>query len=366
MRIPRITLALFFIGLLPLTPAAGQKKKDKEEVTQVLQLPKELPSAVTGDTRRLVFHVTPLTSKGLLSPQIRDSLKALQHEAGNETILKIRAFVAGSADLRRVRDLVSESFTAHKQPLPALTLVRAGGLPLDGAQVALEAIAETRKEVNPDGLAFLSPQIATADDPLSPVEPLTRQTLSGLRAQVQSIGSEPADVLRVTCFLSSLQNIAASQSMVAADYPHAAVSFIQSNRAPARAYSACEAVARLRKPPASGEQFVNPATQSTAGESQIALVNTAQVVLTGSQDSFGFQDRDARLAFERLTKSLEQNGSSAKQIAFAQFYALSPSLANQVRKLRGDYFDKPAGTLLVFEGLPSMDAGFGVDAVATK
>ena len=173
-------------------------------------------------------------------------------------------------------------------------------------------------------------------------------------------------MLRVTCFVSSLTNVQASQQLLTAEYPRAAVSFIQSSRSPFRAFSACEAVARLRTAPASGEQFINPAGPPAAGESQIALVNTPQVVLTGSQDSFGFQDRDARLAFERLKKSLEQAGSSMKEIAFAQFYPLSPSLANQVRKLRGDYFDKPAGTMLVFEGLPSMDAGFGVDAIAAK
>jgi enamine deaminase RidA (YjgF/YER057c/UK114 family) len=365
MRTPRITLLAAAV-LVSIVPMAGQKKKDKEEVTQVLQLPKELPAAVAGNTRQLVFRVTPLTGKGLLSQQIRDSLKAAQHETGGDVILKIRAFVAGSADLRRVRDLVSESFTSRKQPLPVLTLVRSGGLPLEGAQVSFEVIAETRKDVNPAGLAFLSPQVATGDDPTGPVEPLTQQSLTGLRSSLGAVGSEAGDVLRVTCFVSSLTNVRASHELVTAEYPHAAISFVQSNRSPTRAFSACEAVARLRKAPASGEQFLNPTGAGAPNESQIALVNTPQVVLTGSQDSFGFQDSDARLAFERLKKSIEQAGSSMKEVAFAQFYPLSPSLANQVRKLRGDYFEKPAGTMLVFEGLPSMDAGFGVDAIAAK
>jgi len=63
---------------------------------------------VVGDTRRLTFLVTPLSSKGLLSQQVRDALKALATEAGGNTVLKIRAFVAGSGDMRRVHDLVSE------------------------------------------------------------------------------------------------------------------------------------------------------------------------------------------------------------------------------------------------------------------
>jgi len=75
---------------------------------------------VVGDTRRLTFHVTPLSSKGLLSQQVRDALKALATSRRN-TVLKIRAFVAGSGDVRRVRDLVSESFVDRRQPLPALS-----------------------------------------------------------------------------------------------------------------------------------------------------------------------------------------------------------------------------------------------------
>src|SRR3569832_1627331 len=89
--------------------AAPQRKKNKEEETQTLQLPKEVPAAVAGETRRLTFHVTPLSARGLLSQQVRDALKAIGHDSGSETVLHIRAFVAGSGDLRRVRDLVSEA-----------------------------------------------------------------------------------------------------------------------------------------------------------------------------------------------------------------------------------------------------------------
>jgi len=362
MRIPRGTLATLACGLLAVSPLSAQKKKDKEEITQVRRLPEELPSVVTGDTRRLAFHTTPLSAKGLLSPQVRDALKALQHEAGGETVIKIRAFVAGSADLRHVRDLVSEFYTSHKEPLPAITLVQAGALPLDGAQVVLEAIAVTRRDANPYGLAFISPTVSSAEDPLGPVPPLTEKTLAGLRQSLQSVSLAPADALRVTCFVSSLQNLAESRRLVQTEYPRAALNFVQMNRAPRQSISACEAVARLRAAPSSQLEFVN----SNSGESQVAMVNTSQVVLTGGQDSFGYQDADARLAFERLKKSLEQAGVTPKNVAYADYYPLSPGLGAQVRKIRAEFFDHPAATMLIFEGLPSMDAGFAVDVVAVK
>src|SRR5207237_1100546 len=53
------------------------EKKKKEEITQTLELPKDPPATATAETARLVFHVSPLSGKGLLSAQVRDALKAL-------------------------------------------------------------------------------------------------------------------------------------------------------------------------------------------------------------------------------------------------------------------------------------------------
>src|ERR1019366_3966730 len=130
----------------------AQEPGEKKDETQTLQLPKELPLVEAGETRRLTFHVGPLSAKGLLSQQVRDGLKALSQRTGRDTVLHIRESVPGTGDLRRVRDLVSETFTSRRQPLPALSLVRAGGLPLAGAQVVLEAVAAGNRGVNPNGL----------------------------------------------------------------------------------------------------------------------------------------------------------------------------------------------------------------------
>ena len=66
--------------LLPSAALAAKKKKPKKEppeFTQVLELPKDPPQTVVVPTERLVFHVSPLSAKGLLSQQIRDAVKAL-------------------------------------------------------------------------------------------------------------------------------------------------------------------------------------------------------------------------------------------------------------------------------------------------
>jgi enamine deaminase RidA (YjgF/YER057c/UK114 family) len=362
--------AIALAAILALTAWPLAKKKKEKEETQTLQLPKDLPSSIPAETRRLVFHVSPLSAKGLLSQQVRDGLHNLLHATGGASVVKLRAFVAGRGDLRRVRDLVSEIFTDRHQPLPVLTLAQVGALPMDGAQVIFESTSVSRKEINPQGLAFISGQGAGSNNPLDAVPPLAAKALDNLRAAVRAAGSESQDVVRVTCFLSSLDNLAAARAPFDAEFPAAARDFVQVQRAPVRAVAECEAVARLHQPPAAPLEMRNPkGLASSPGYSQLALVGAPEILLTGSQSAFGSQEADARLAFERLEKSLESAGGSLKRTAFAGVYPLTLGVAAQVRKVRTEFFDRdhpPACTMLPFEGLPSMDASFAVDAVVVK
>jgi enamine deaminase RidA (YjgF/YER057c/UK114 family) len=367
------TLVLTALGCAAMAGLAAQnnKEEEKEPQTQTLELPKELPPAVTGETRRLVFVSVPLSAKGLLSQQVRDGLKALGRLTGGNPVIHIRAFVAGAGDLRRVRDLVSETYAGRHQALPALSLIRAGGLPLAGAQVQFEAVASNRKkEVNPGGLAFLSGRAAASDGPLDPVAPLAVRSLADLAQEVKAAGVQPGDVLRVTCYLSSLEDLAATRTLVATQYPRAGASYIQTQRAPAHAVAACEAVARLQQAPAEPLRIVNvDGLSPDQGQSDVALVGARRVILTGTQTSFGYEEKDSRLAFERLRASLAQAGAPASAIACAHYYALAPAIASQVRKLRLEMLDSarpPAGAFVMAEGLASMDAGFAVDAIAVR
>jgi enamine deaminase RidA (YjgF/YER057c/UK114 family) len=182
-----------------------------------------------------------------------------------------------------------------------------------------------------------------------------------LKRAIKTAGSEPSDVVRVTCFLSSLENLPATRKLVEADYPRAARNYVQTQRSPSRALAACEAVARLR-----GNTGKLVSFQPEQGEPLAALVAAQHVVLTGTQVSYGYQEANSRLAFGRLQKVLEATGVSGRDVAFAHYYPLADILAAQVRQLRGEFFAASAGSLVLFEGLPGMDAGFAVDVVAVK
>jgi enamine deaminase RidA (YjgF/YER057c/UK114 family) len=364
-----MTRCKLLVALLALAVTAYPfEKKKKEEITQTLELPKDPPASVTAETSRLIFHVSPLSAKGLLSQQVRDALKAVLKSANGASIVKLRAFVAGSGDLRRVQAIVSETFTEKRLSLPALSVVQVGGLPLEGAQVVLESIAVAKKEVNPLGLVFVSGQAVSSDAPLQKVAPLAEKAVANLKTALRGAGSEPSDALRVTCFCSSLEDYPAVRAAVETDYRQSALDFVQLQRGAVRSVVECEAVARLKRKIAAPVQFENPpGLPQSPDYSQLALISAPRIVLTGTQLAYGYQDSDARLAFQRLAKVLDQGGSSIRDVAVAGLYPLSNSIATQVRRIRFEFFDKsraPASTLLAFEGLPGMDAGFAVDVVA--
>jgi len=355
-----------------LLAAPQRKKKSEEEITQTLEVLPDPPAVIKADTSRLVFHVSPLSGKGLLSQQIRDAIKALWKTNNKATIVKLRALVAGAGDMRRVQSIVSEMFTEKRLPLPVVSVVQVGLLPQEGAQVILESTSVARKPVNPHGLAFISGQGATApidlEDPLMPVSGLTARSMANLGTALKGINLSSKDVLKLTCFTSSLGDYYDVRRILLTEFPNAALAIAQSERSPSGGLVECEAVARLKTPPSAPLQLLNPPGLTPSPNfSQIALVNSKQVALSGTQLAFRFQDSDVRLAFERLQSSLDQSGASIKNVAMSSIYPISRVMLDKVRALRFEFYDKarpPASTMILFQGLPSLDASFAIDVIA--
>jgi len=346
---------------------AQRKKRTEEEVTQTLELPKELPSVTLADCQRLVFHVSPPSARGLLSQQVRDALRNLFQQARGATMVKLRGFVAGSGDVRRLQALVSETFAERRMPLPALSVVRVGALPLEGAQVVLESVAVDRKTLNPNGLAFLSGQAVAAGEPLAPLGPLAEQSLARLGVALGAAGIESADVLRATCYLTVLDDVMALRTRLAKEFPNAALNFVQGQRVLSRSAVLCEAVARLREAAPGPRRFLSPAEAAPRlGFSAVALVGPGRLALSGTQLAFGYGEPEARLAYQRLEKSLEQAGGDLREAVVWNIYPLSAGIGEMAWKVRGEFAgdgQPPAGTAALLEGLASLDAAFAVDVV---
>lgn len=355
-------------GLLDAQKKKKKKKGEEEEITQTLELPKDPPAAITAEPQRLSFFTAPMSSKGLLSQQVRDGLKALRSLARGAQIVKVRAFVAGTGDLRRVAAIVSEVYTDARQPIPAVSAIQVGALPQEGAQVWLEGIGVEKKAVNPHGLAFLSGQAVSSKEPMEKVAPLLKQSIEKLQLSLNAINVPAADMLRVTCFTSALGDFADNRTQIAAMFPKAAVTVAQLLRGLSSGLVECEGVARLATAPAKPLTFVNPpGIQASPNYSQVALVNAPKVVITGTQLAFNSRDEDIRLAFDRLSKTVEGSGGSLKSTVITNFYPLTQSTMDKIRKIRFEFLNKeqpPASTMVLFEGLPSLDASFGAEVVA--
>jgi enamine deaminase RidA (YjgF/YER057c/UK114 family) len=368
----RWAAALVASALLLSAQAQDQKKaktkEEKEEITQSLPVLPDPPPAVTVDTARLSFHVAPLSGKGLLSKQVEEGLKALQKQAKSGELVRVRAFVAGTGDVRRVSAIVSEVYAKRRKPLPVVQVIRIGLLPMNGAQVVLEGVSQGPKPVNPAGLAFVSGQVGR--EPLDGsssrilVAGVAAKSVEGLKSALSAIRLTPADVLRVTCFATSLDDHDAVRGEVAAAFPSAALNIVQVQRAAGERMVECEGVARLKQPPADGVQIVNP---TNAAFAQAALIQSSKTVFTGLQMAFGREDGDIRLAFTRLKNTLDATGSGLNQIVYVSAYPPSQSMLDRYRALRFEFLVRakaPASTNLIFEGLPSLDATLGMDVIA--
>ncbi len=330
------------VGLI--AAPSDKKKHNQEPVTQALQLPPELPAVLTADADHLVYQVTPLRGDGLLSQQLREALKILLRP--DRPLVKLRAFVAGTGDTRRVQAVVSELATERHLSLPVLTVVQVGLLPRDGAQVVLEAVAVERKAVNPNGLVMVPAESDSVNQPLQPVLPHLRRVLDHLRTALAHAGAGPDEALRVTCYPTSLDEIEQLRVALSSTFSKAVFDFVQPQRATHDSGVSCEAVARLVAPQPSG---------------------AGKLVFTSAQLAFGTTPADARLAFERLGKTLAQAGASYNQVVHLCVYSLSRSTAEVAVRAGREFFDParpPALTVVPVEGLPSLDASFAVDAEA--
>jgi len=321
---------LLGLATLSLGVCLAAKKKNPDDFTQTHEVAKDPPAVAVAETRRLVFHVSPLSGKGLLSQQTRDALKAILRINGGVPVVHLRAFVAGSGDIRRIPQIVSEVFGEKKLPLPSVSVLRAGGLPLENAQVVLESVSIAKRDSN-SGLDMIAGEAFTDPDPMSPPANLLRKALDQLSGKVSG------NALQVSCFVSTMNRPEELTAAIAAKFPSAAVNLVQPQRGPGRGMAVCEAV--------------------TPG----SRISAERLAFTGTRVAFGDSEKDAALVFQRMDRDLTETGASPASIVFRHVYPLTGAVADMVA--RGHPQTAPS-LVVPFEGLASIDAGFAVDSVA--
>jgi enamine deaminase RidA (YjgF/YER057c/UK114 family) len=332
-----LSLSLLLIG--GLSAQKRKNKKDTEPPTQVLPPLPDPPDAIAADTARLSFQVSPLSNKGLLSQQIRDALKALLHDNHGAQIVKLRAFVAGSGDLRRVQQIVVEEFTDKKLSLPVISTIQVGALPLVGAQVVIEATSMEKQAANV--MLEYFPPVKTGD---------IASTIGYLRDQ-----SKDYEMAQVTCFVTSQDDAAGARASITGAFPKAAVDMVQSQRQSVQPYFGCEGIGRRER--------LNQIMYS----GPFPYVLGPKIILTGTKLVFRDEDADIRLAFQRQIRALEALGATKDDVIWTEIYPLTNPMADRIRGMRRELMNKAGLTDIVFplfEGLPSTDATAAIELIA--
>lgn len=341
-------LLIAFFSLFTTSVFAGRKdqeQKEQEPKTEVLPLPKELPLTITADTARLSFGVSRLRTRGRMSNQIRDSLNEIIRNRRGARVVKLRAFVAGSGDSRRVQALVSELFTERRLPLPVLTVVEVGSVGHDVSQVVFEVVSEEKTSLNPHGLGFITGQREAG----------LKVSIHALRQQLASSGLRAEDVVSCTCYVSRLENYASAIAPLQTAFSKASVNILQAQRDSIGNASSCEAVARL------SSQAEPAPRHEPAG---VVQLRTSRSVLTGQQLAFGFTLEDARQAFSRLQRAVSAEGGEFGKAAAIHVFSISPEAASAFQKVVLEA-SHPAPPLKIqpVDGLPSLDAMLGIEAI---
>lgn len=345
-----------------------RKKEDEEPKTQVLELPKELPNSITGATANLRFYVSPLSNKGLLTAQLKEALKQIVRQAKGGQILRLRALVAGTGDLRRVATVVSEELTERRQALPVLTTVQVSGLPLTGAQVQLEAVVQERKAVSPNGLVlFAGQQVLGKQEGASGTE-LLRQSLENLAKTMNTAGVDRTGMQQITCYVHTLDGSAEMLLEMSKLAPQAALTLAQLVRASATGVAECEGIGRPAQKPAKALQTgFGAGLERSENYSHYAAFGSEKLVFTTGRLGFGDGESEVKQVFERLRKDLEAGGTGYLEVGMTRIYPLYPAIFNRVREVRFQFLNKqapPASTALLFDGLPGTDAQWSMDLVA--
>ena len=338
----RRTSLLVLLLTLAAPGSYPQKKKNEEPKPQVLPLPPELPMALAAETETLDFHISPLLRSGGLAAQIRQSLGDLIRDTHGETIVKLRAFVAGAGDARRVQAEAADLFTERKLPLPVLSVLQVGALGDEAAKVVIEAVVSTHKTVNPNGLAFVAGQAGVS----------LQEAVTKLSASVKAAGIAPGSLLTTTCFTSVIENYGATRASLLSVFPNTSVNVVQALRDPPNDASMCEAIGQLSEKPAKGVVFMS--------ESRTILVDAPRLIFTGMQLTFGSFLDDAQQSFQRLQHAAKAFGPADVAVE-VNAYSLNAYAGSALRKMTS--FPQNTFTLQRVEGLPAIDASAGIEAI---
>lgn len=305
---------------------------------------------VVMDTRDVKYQVAGLVTAGTLEEQAKEAKRAIKGK-----VYRYRAFVLPHEDATPLHKMLNA---------PAVAIVRVPALPAEGARIVLEAV--TGGGNNPNGLLHISGQGSSRNEQTSRVKPLVEQTYKNLDLALSAGGVTPADVLQVTCYLSTLTDLPEVQALTESKYPNSVNSYLQAPVPPARGFVECEATARAAK----AVGYVNPdGLVKSPNFTHVVSLTSRKIVWSGLHESAGCSPGAVTAMFQRLAATLKRLGTSVDHTAFSYLYPNSDDAVKLTRDIRFNFYRRshpPASTLFVFSGTADKSACSAVEVTAPR
>ncbi|MBS1825754.1 MAG: RidA family protein [Acidobacteria bacterium] len=305
---------------------------------------------VVVDSEEIRFQLGIPDPKGSLMEQMHQARARIEAKH----IFRYRAFVRQDADVGQFSGYLKGD---------VLSIVRVAGFPDKNQKIALEAVTKGGKN-GPAGFLFVSGQGVSKNEHVPKVLSMVQTTFNNVDTALKGSGHGPADVLMLTCYLSSMDDIKDVQKLASARYPKALRNHLQIPMAYGKALVECEAIARAKKPVG----FVNPeGLTKSPNFTQVAGISSPRIYFSSLHASNGCTEQGVREMFQSLDKDMTKAGASIKDVVFSYLYPSSQDGTDLTRKVRFEFYNKeqaPASTLVPFLGYEAKNACAAVEVIA--
>ncbi len=365
------------------------------------------PDTTTGTSKAVAVEANaPLVHTTQIFPTIRSKDTSQQTE---EVLSKLETVLgAGESDLTNLAKL--NIYLAEANALPAVRKVLARrlepgtkpaatfvvtALPMDGAMVAMDAVAaasveiigrQTRffdivSEVNVrpmwDG-AILPPGRRIYVSGMADTNSLpeaTGRTLEKLTAAIGHLGLQKSDVVQLKAFLQPMAQVASVQKAIADFFGGKAppTILVEWNSLPPNPPIEIELIAASTSSPTNERDSVTfltpPGTTSTKVFSRVAQVDHGNLIYVSGL--YGFNARDAgsevREIFESLGGVLKSAGSDFEHLVKATYYISDDLAGDKLNEIRAQFYNParpPAASKAKVKGVAEQGKMVTVDIIA--
>ena len=305
---------------------------------------------VVVDTEEIRFQLALPDPKGSLMEQMHQVRGRIEAKK----IFRYRAFVRGDADVGQFSGYLKSD---------VLTIVRVAGFPEKNQKIALEAVTKGGKN-GPAGFIFISGQGVSKSEHVAKVQAMAQTAFNNIDVALKAIDHGPVDVISLTCYLSSMDDIKDVQKLATARYPKALRNHVQIPLPYGKSLVECEAIVRAKKP----VTFHSPeGLVKSPNFTQIAGISSKQMYWSQLHTSNGCGEQSVREMFQSLNDAMTKSGASIKDVAFSYLYPSTQDGTDLTRKVRFEFYNKeqpPASTLVPFMGYEAKNACAGVEVVA--